>query len=168
MSLSALKNTKPWDALERAIALAMNAHIGQRDKAGQPYILHLLRVMESVSDPFEKQAGVLHDYLEDTAGTVDELRRNEISDSAIQAIILLTRVEGQSYCDYVIELNRNAIAKQAKLADLEDNYRIGRVAYRAGHETEDAMRMQRYALSYQFLKQAIGEHEYRDRMQCLE
>ena len=106
--------------------------------------------------------------LEDTAGTVDELRRNEISDSAIQAIILLTRVEGQSYCDYVIELSRNAIAKQAKLADLEDNYRIGRVAYRAGHETEDAMRMQRYALCYQFLKQAIGEHEYRDRMQCLE
>lgn len=160
-------NTQPWDALERAIVLAVNAHLGQRDKAGKPYILHLLRVMESVSDPFEKQAAVLHDYLEDTTGTVDELRRNEISDSAIQAIILLTRAQGQSYCDYVIALSRDTIAKQAKLADLEDNYRIGRVAYRAGHETEDAMRMQHYALSYQFLKQAIGEHEYRDRMRCL-
>ena len=161
-------NNKPWDSLERAIALAVNSHLGQRDKAGQPYILHLLRVMNGVSDPIGKQAAVLHDYIEDVAGTIEELRRNEISDSAIPAIVLLTRMEGSTYCDYVIQLSQNHIAKQVKLADLEDNYRIGRFAFRAEHTAEDAKRMQRYALSYQFLTQAIGEHEYRDRMQVLE
>ena len=56
----------PWDALERAISLAVSAHHGQRDKAGLPYILHLLGVMDAVDNPIEKQAAVLHDYLEDT------------------------------------------------------------------------------------------------------
>ena len=161
-------NFDPWDALERAIFLAVKSHLGQRDKAGKPYLLHLLRVMDGVSDPIEKQAAVLHDYIEDVSGTVEELRRHEISEPAIQAILLLTRDERITYCDYIVSLSYNNISKQAKLADLEDNYRIDRVAYRAEHTLEDAKRMQRYALSYQFLTNAIPEREYRDRMQGLE
>ena len=158
----------PWDALERAIAIAVRSHDGQRDKAGLPYILHVLRVMHAVSDPLEKQAAVLHDYIEDVGGTVEELEKNGISPAAIEAIQFLTCPETSSYCEYVIALSANPIARQVKLADLEDNYRIGRVVYRKGHEADDAKRMQKYALTHQFLTRAIQEQEYRSRMQGLE
>ena len=158
----------PWDALERAIALAVSAHHGQRDKAGRPYILHLLRVMESVSDPIEKQAAVLHDYLEDVSGSVESLHRHEISELAIQAIIHLTRIETRTYCEYIVALSADPISTRVKLADLEDNYRIGRVAYRTEYRNEDAKRIQKHALSYQFLSRSIDEREYRLRMEGLE
>ncbi len=157
-----------WDALERAIALAVRAHDGQRDKAGMPYILHLLRVMQSVSDPIEKQADVLHDYIEVVGGSVEVLGRHQISERAIMAIEQLTRPEFSSYCDYIIALSRNPVATKVKLADLEDNYRIGRVAYRKDHQAEDSKRIQKYALTYQFLTRGIEEQEYRLRMQGLE
>ncbi len=158
----------PWDALERAIALAVRTHHGQRDKAGMPYILHLLGVMHGVHDPIEKQAAVLHDYIEDVGGTVEELQRNNISPPAIEAIVLLTRNERSSYCEYVIGLSANPVATIVKLADLADNYRIERVAYRAEHEEEDSKRIRKYALTYQFLSKMIGDGDYRARMIGLE
>lgn len=158
----------PSDALEHAIALAVKSHFGQRDKAGQPYILHVLRVMHAVNDPIAKQAAVLHDYIEDVGGTVVELNRHLISPLAIQAIVLLSKPEHSNYCEYVISLSSNPIAVQVKLADLDDNYRIGRVAYRAGHEADDAKRIQKYALTFQFLSKAICTDEYRKRMVGLE
>ena len=161
-------NSNPWDALERAIELAVSAHRGQRDKAGLPYILHLLQVMQNVSDPIDKQAAVLHDYIEDVGGTVEEMKRHGITDSAIEAIQLLSKSDDCSYCEYVVRLSSNPIATRVKLADLQDNYRIGRVAYRMGNESEDAMRMQRYALTHQYLSNAIDENSYRMRMVGLE
>ncbi len=158
----------PWDALERAIALAVKAHEGQRDKAGMPYILHLLRVMQSVNNPIEMQAAMLHDYIEDVNGSVEVLRQHKIDEQAIKAIERLTRSEQSSYCEYVIALAQDPIATQVKLADLEDNYRIGRVAYRQEHQTEDSKRIQKYALTYQFLLRTIDEQEYRSRMLGLE
>ncbi len=161
-------NTNPWDALERAVALAVNAHRGQRDKAGQPYILHLLHVMQSVTDPMEKQAAVLHDYMEDVEGSVEELQRHAISEPAIQAIVLLSRPDQMTYCEYVIRLSSDPIATRVKLADLGDNYRIDRVVYRMEHQAEDANRIQKYALTNQFLSRSIDEREYRLRMVGLE
>ena len=157
-----------WEAVERAIVLGTTAHLGQRDKAGHPYVLHLIRVMESVSCPIEKQAAMLHDYLEDTDGSLAVLKSHSISEGAIEAIELLTREATVSYCDYVIALKKNEIARIVKLADIEDNYRIGRVAYRSGYENEDSLRMQRYALSHQFLRNEISEVEYTKRMQPIE
>ena len=61
--------------LEDAIALAVEAHRGQREKAGQPYILHVLRVMFSLDTEVERIVGVLHDVVEDTGRTFDDLRR---------------------------------------------------------------------------------------------
>jgi hypothetical protein len=161
-------NTQIWDALERAIVLAVNSHQGQRDKAGLPYMLHLLRVMNSVSDPIAKQAAVLHDYIEDVGGSEAELRKNQISDEAVQAILLLTHVKGSSYAEYVVKISEHSIAKQVKLADLEDNSRVGRVIYRAKYAQADARRMQKYTLSHQFLSGTIEEAEYRERMVGLE
>ena len=124
--------------------------------------------MSLVDGPIEKQVAVLHDYIEDVSGSVELLHKNKISLEAIAAIELLTKPDSSTYCDYVIRLSSNPIAKQVKLADLTDNYRIGRVAYRDEHQSEDSKRMQRYALSHQFLLQTIDESEYRRRIEGLE
>jgi hypothetical protein len=158
-------NQDSWAALERAVALAVRSHAGQRDKLGEPYILHLLRVMQDVHGPSAKQAAVLHDYMEDVAGTVEMLQREGLDRDAMDAIIALTHNPVDSYCVYVIRLSSNPIAKQVKLADLRDNYRLDRVAYRATHTIEDSTRIQKYILSYQFLSKSIDESEYRSRMQ---
>jgi (p)ppGpp synthase/HD superfamily hydrolase len=64
---------KGMSSVERAVELATRRHAGQLDKAGQPYLLHLLRVMQQVEGDIAKQAAVLHDVLEDTPATADEL-----------------------------------------------------------------------------------------------
>ncbi len=73
-----------------------------------------------------------------------------------------------SYAEYVCRLKSNDIAKRVKLADLNDNYRLDRVAYRAAHAQEDARRIQKYILTSQYLVDQIDESEYRSRMHELE
>lgn len=110
--------------LERAITLANIAHNGQLDKAGLPYILHPLRVMHAVwdgrSENVEMVAAVLHDVLEDT--DVDEVAlRIKFSDEVCNAVVALTRNEGESYREYVKRCALNPIARKVKLADIADN-----------------------------------------------
>src|SRR6056297_3333643 len=81
--------------LERAIEIAAAGHAGQTDKAGQPYILHPLRVMLSVSSDEERMAAVLHDVLEDTRWTAAALRQEGFSEVVIEAVIALTKTGGE-------------------------------------------------------------------------
>jgi (p)ppGpp synthase/HD superfamily hydrolase len=155
-------------SLERAIALAVDAHRGHRDRAGSPYILHLMSVMQKVDDPIAKQAAVLHDYIEDVSGTIVELERHGIDGRAVHAIALLTRDNRDLYSEYIIALSNDSVARQVKLADIEDNFRIDRVAFDAQRQLEDANRLQKYILSHQFLSGKIDVMEYRERMRPLE
>ena len=70
--------------LERAIAIAAMAHEGQVDKAGMPYVLHPLRMMLSVDTPEARMAAVLHDVVEDTAVTLDQLRAEGFPETVIE------------------------------------------------------------------------------------
>lgn len=146
--------------IDDALALAVEKFHGVMDKAGQPYILHLLRVMLHQHDDASRQAAVLHDLVEDTAVTLDELSELGFSELVVSAVDALTHREKESYHDYVLRVAKCAIAKRVKLADLEDNYRLARVAYRPDHQHEDSMRLQRYVLSYQFLSGHIDEAVY--------
>ena len=76
--------------IERAIEIAANSHAGQRDKAGQPYIFHPLRVMFRVNGEHEQMAAVLHDIVEDTAITIDDLAREGFPSEVLRAIAALT------------------------------------------------------------------------------
>lgn len=76
--------------LEKAIQLAAAHHEGQRDKGGEPYILHLLRVMMRVSSSEERMAAVLHDIVEDQGVTLDDLREHGFPDEVVEAVRLLT------------------------------------------------------------------------------
>ncbi len=113
--------------LEDAIRLAVEAHHGQRDKYGQPYILHPLRVMLRLQTETERIVGVLHDLLEDTPHTAEELRKMGYSEEILQALDGVTRRADESYEEFVLRSKSNPIARRVKLADLEDNMDLRRM-----------------------------------------
>lgn len=114
--------------LERAIAIAASAHAGQVDKAGQPYILHPLRVMLSVSGNNERVVAVLHDVLEDCPDWTPQRLRNEgFGEHVIEALDRLTRRAGETYEDF-IERCKGPLSHNVKMADLNDNLRPDRLA----------------------------------------
>jgi (p)ppGpp synthase/HD superfamily hydrolase len=118
-------NRKP--TLEDAIILAAGAHRGQADKAGEPYILHPLRVMLQLVDEEGRIAAALHDVLEDTATTADNLRDWGYGEKVVEALEALTRRDGESYADSIERAVRNPLARRVKLADLADNMNVHRL-----------------------------------------
>ncbi len=118
-------NRRP--TLEDAIILAAGAHRGQVDKAGEPYLLHPLRVMLQLKGEAERIAAVLHDVLEDTLITLDELRTEGYDEDVLQALNALTRRKGESYADFIERAARNPLARKVKLADLADNMNASRL-----------------------------------------
>lgn len=108
--------------LERAIAIAAEAHAGQVDKAGQPYILHSLRVMMNVRGNNERIVAVLHDVLEDCP----DWSRSRLHDTEgfgahiVDALDRLTRRKGEAYIDF-IKRCQGPLSQRVKIADLQDN-----------------------------------------------
>lgn len=160
----------PSDAasIESAITLAIQFHHQQRDSDGAPYILHLLRVMLACKSPLAKQAGVLHDLLEDTIATTDDILKAGLSQSLVDVLKLLTHAKDIPYATYILQLAKNPIATEVKIADLEDNYQIQRVKYRPNSPLTDATRLQRYILSHRFLRGELSNESYSQSMADLE
>lgn len=140
----------PMPTLEDAIALAVAAHRGQRDKASAPYILHPLRVMLRLEGEAERMAAVLHDVVEDTRYTLEHLREQGYPEPVLEALECLTRREGESYEAFIERLRPNALARRVKLADLEDNMDIRRLAAVGPKEAE---RLARYRAAWSRLKE---------------
>jgi (p)ppGpp synthase/HD superfamily hydrolase len=114
---------------ERAIIIAPEAHAGQLDKAGAPYVLHPLRMMLRVSSTDERIVAVLHDVCEDCPGwTFDRLRAEGFSEHIIQALQSVTKRDGEDYEAFVRRAATNAIGRRVKLADLHDNSDLSRIA----------------------------------------
>ncbi len=114
--------------LERAIEIAAAAHSGQIDKAGQPYILHPIRVMLRVSTDHERMAAVLHDVVEDTPVTLDQLIREGFPEEVIAAVRALTKDPGESRLQAAARAAANPIARTVKLADNTENMDLSRIA----------------------------------------
>lgn len=114
--------------LERAIAIAAKAHEGQLDKAGAPYILHPLKMMLNLSTNEERITAVLHDVVEDCGITLENLRSEGFSENIIKAIDAVTRRADESYEEFVLRASLNPIGRQVKLADLQNNCDISRIA----------------------------------------
>ena len=113
--------------LERAIEIAARAHAGQTDKAGQPYILHPLKVMFRVSSPAERMAAVLHDVVEDTLVTLEELQSEGFSLEVLTAVEALTKRDGETRMDAAQRAAANHVARVVKLADNAENMDISRI-----------------------------------------
>ena len=113
--------------LDRAIELAKQHHKGQTDKAGKPYIEHPLRVMNQVESEEEKIVAVLHDIVEDTNISLNDLRNEGFSEEVVSAVECLTKQDGENYDSYIERISFNPLAVKIKLADLEDNRDLTRL-----------------------------------------
>lgn len=151
--------------LQTAIRIAVRAHEGQLDKNGAPYITHPLRVMDSVEGEAAKCAAVLHDVVEDTSVTLDDLRREGLPEAVLAAVQLVTHRKDQSYADYVISCKADPVARQVKLADLHDNSKLARSLVRPDRMDADLARIHRYLLSYKYLTDQLTESQYRELME---
>ncbi|RMH60267.1 MAG: HD domain-containing protein [Calditrichaeota bacterium] len=116
------------DDLEKALRIALDAHAGQKQKNGEPYILHPLRVMMHMATMKGKVAALLHDVLEDSDWTEERLRAEGFSVDVLLAVRLLTHLPEQSYEAYIHGLEDNPLARKIKLADLTDNMNIQRLS----------------------------------------
>jgi len=136
--------------LEKAIAIAVGAHAGQRDKAGRPYILHPLRVMHGCASDDERIVAILHDVLEDTEVTEADLRQAGFGDELIAALRCLTKAEGEHYADFIGRLMPNPLARRVKTLDLLNNMDCSRLTT---FDDKDAARMQRYVAALARLRE---------------
>ncbi|KNH30116.1 (p)ppGpp synthase/HD superfamily hydrolase [Pseudomonas sp. F-14 TE3623] len=127
--------------LERAIAIAAAAHEGQVDKGGAPYILHPLKVMLRVNTLEERIVAVLHDVVEDCGISFDDLRNEGFSETVLMAIASVTKVPDESYEEFVERVAQNPIGRVVKLADLEENSDLSRIAQPSW---EDLERVEKY------------------------
>lgn len=136
-----------------AINIASNAHLGQMDKGGNPYILHPLWVMHKVRHLGIKYmiVAVLHDAVEDTDVTYEELRSKGFNFEVIEALKLLDHSDDSvPYEDYIEKLATNCIAREVKLRDLEHNSKITRLK---GLRQKDFERLVKYQKAYSYLKE---------------
>lgn len=104
----------------KAMNIAYNAHHGQKDKSGVPYIIHPLHLAEQMKDEVTTCVALLHDVAEDTDVTMSELKEifpRKVTD----ALELLTHDDGTEYLDYVKKITTNPVALAVKLADMEHN-----------------------------------------------
>jgi (p)ppGpp synthase/HD superfamily hydrolase len=127
--------------LERAIAIAATAHAGQVDKGGAPYILHPLKVMLRMTTLEERIVAVLHDVVEDCEISLDDLRKEGFSEEVLSAIESVTKAPGESYEDFVERAAQNPIGRVVKLADLQENSDLSRIA---SPSWEDLERIEKY------------------------
>lgn len=107
--------------LAKAVILARKAHRGQLDKTGLPYIEHPMRVMDSVPGIEQKIVAVLHDVVEDTSVTLDDLRRFGFEEELVQAVDSVTRRKGETYREFTLRAKQNRIGRTIKIADIRDN-----------------------------------------------
>lgn len=141
--------------LERAIEIATQAHEGQVDKAGKPYIGHPLRVMEMGRTVEEKIVGVLHDLVEDTPWTFEMLEAEGFSPEVIAALKCVTKIsEKENYDDFIDRVKKNPLAVAVKINDLTDNMDIRRLPYLSD---KDVKRLKKYLKAY---KRLVGEPVY--------
>ncbi len=127
--------------LEDAISLAVGAHRGRKDKAGVAYILHPLRVMLRMRTKDQRIVAVLHDVIEDTNYTPEDLRKAGYSQKILRSLDYLTKRDGEEYEEFIMRVKHNPLARKVKIADLKDNLDLKRIKK---PKQRDLIRMEKY------------------------
>lgn len=131
----------------KAMVLAYNAHMGQVDKVGVPYIFHPIHLAEEMDDEYSCCVALLHDVVEDTDITIDDLEK-EFPSEVVSAVGLLTHDKDVPYMDYVEKIKNNELARRVKIADLihnSDSTRLEKVTL------VDKERMEKYRRALDYL-----------------
>ena len=142
--------------LGRMIVIATNAHSGQYDRGGQPYILHALKVMHYTKSEDEEILAIAvgHDVIEDTKVTYQDLRTAGISERVIAGIRALTKLPGQTLEEYKEGVFANRDAMLVKSADLRHNTDIRRLK---GVSEKDIARMTKYHQFFMEIKARLDK-----------
>ena len=137
--------------LEKAIEIAIEAHKGDVDKAGAPYILHPLRVMFQMETKEEMIVAVLHDVIEDSEITLERLRSEGFSERVLEALDSVTKRDGETYDDFAKRAASNPIGRKVKLSDLRDNLDLSRINEISDKDLE---RVAKYHKALRFLQKS--------------
>lgn len=133
---------------KKALLTAYDAHMGTYDRSGLPYIFHPYHLAEQMDDEHTVCAALLHDVVEDTELTLDDLRRQGFPEAIIRTVDLLTHKDGVDYFDYVRAVRSDPAAVKVKLADLEHNSDTSRLDVVTERDRE---RLEKYEKAKQIL-----------------
>ena len=134
--------------IEKSLEIALRAYAGQKDKAGKTYILHPLRIMGNMTSEEEMSVALLHDVIEDSDITAQYLLDEGIPSNIVDAVILLTKQDDQTYEEFINIIKGNLLAKKIKKADIEDNINILRLNE---VKTTDLERIKKYHKAWNVL-----------------
>lgn len=112
---------------KKAMKLCFNAHKEQTDKSGLPYVFHPFHLAEQMTDETTTVAALLHDVVEDTDYTLDDLKKMGFGENIVDALALLTHDNSVPYLEYVERIKSNPIARAVKIADLTHNSDLSRL-----------------------------------------
>lgn len=112
---------------KKAMKLCFQAHKDQSDKSGMPYVFHPFHLAEQMDDEATTVTALLHDVVEDTPYTLEDLKEMGFAPEVLEALSLLTHDDAVPYLDYVANIKNNPIAKAVKLADLAHNSDLTRL-----------------------------------------
>ena len=115
------------DLTKKAMQLCYDAHQEQTDKSGLPYVFHPIHVAEQMQDEITTVVALLHDVVEDTKYTLEDLREMGFPEEVVEAVSLLTKQKGLPEQEYYVRIKKNQIAKIVKLADLRHNSDLTRL-----------------------------------------
>ena len=133
---------------EKAYKIAKKAHLGQVDKAGEAYIKHPEKVASFVKTDEEKAVAYLHDVIEDTELTLENLYEYDFSKEVIEAVDIITKKRGEDYQSYLNSVKKNKLARAVKLADLRHNSNLTRLTKVTEKDIE---RKEKYQKAINFL-----------------
>lgn len=133
----------------KAMKIAYDAHAGQADKTGIPYIYHPIHLAESMSDENSVITALLHDVAEDTNITIDDLAREGFHEDILTALTLLTHNPAEEYMDYISRLSTCPLARRVKLADLRHNSDVTRLD---SIDEKTARRLEKYSRAIRLLE----------------
>ena len=134
--------------LNKAFSIAYHAHDGQFDKGGMPYILHPVTVALHVDSEDEKMVALLHDVVEDSSYSLEDLKKEGFPANVIEAVDILTKRDGDSYDSYLEKVKKNDLARKVKIADMSHNLDRSRIK---DISEKDLKRFEKYEKSLKFL-----------------
>ena len=137
----------------KSLNIAIRAYAGKVDKAGSEYIKHPLRIMAKMKTDAEMSVALLHDVIEDSEITADELLSEGIPTDVVDAIICLTKIDNESYHDFIVRVRSNELAVKIKIADIEDNINVLRLK---SLSDTDLNRVEKYHSAWRYLTECEG------------
>lgn len=141
-------NTAEQSMVDLALSIARKAHEGQLDKAGVDYIEHPIYVASQVDTEEEKTVALIHDVIEDSPVSAEELLQAGLPETVVTAVQVLTKKKGQDYQTYLETVKKNPLAKVVKLADLKHNSDLSRLS---SITEKDRERLKKYKKAIDFL-----------------